>query len=949
MRLRFSLLLTAIFILFLSPGLFAQSVPQETLFPNLRGQELLDALADSYTPDNVLSYNGSRDLMFTILDNDEGTVYGIYTGYEIPVDPNSNSPRSDAFMQGINTENIWPQSKGAGSAPMRGDLHHLRPSRIGANGSRASFPFAFIPDANVQIWWLDDVSQTFPPDGDRGLWSRTGSGTFQPRDSEKGYVARAMFYFYTIYTSQADAADPNFFNAQHRQALRSMHNDAPVSSYEYGRTLGVEDIQGNVNPFIVDTTLVRRAFWPDDYGPGPVPGEDYLVDFEDAQSQNGYTSELITLNGSTWLMSNALIGNDANDLKEDQQSARMRWQTSPDAEETLLEMRVDMEDGIGEISFLYGRSDFPGDRDAEAPAFVVELSTNGGQSWQQYGPEISLEGIDELTSYSVAPNVPEESRMRIRAVSGSDGRRFNIDDILITPFVEDDGSPRVVETQLEGMAGWRFVAAPVQELSLGELFNPFWTQGAAGGDMNIGQPNLFTLDNEANYSAIPDYNQPAENAQGYLFYVFDLDDITDPDSGGFPKPWSVEGPTVIDDVSVELNSGIDAFTLLGNPFTVPLDFGEVLEANPGILSDVVYVYDHAFNGGSENYDEDFDVLTASGGYRSWNGFAGGLGGYTIAPFQAFLVQSEVENATITIPASARRPGEYAQLHEEDNTPPTFRLRAQINGEQAAEIMVSIQRDYDEPSADRKNMLSLLPMDYKPFIHMALREEGSALQFKYLPVSFLQKSWPIQITALRPDSGAKSPSGGPFEPFTGEVELTWEISDGFFIGNEAWGFSIKDTFTGESIDLSRAESLTFTYEGSDALLETAAAMQEQPQLLSPPYYDGSSSRFELRMGRIWADIGDGETPERPAIIELSQNYPNPFNPATEIAFNLPEAAEVRLDVFSINGQQVASLADERMSAGTHQLRFDAGNLASGVYLYRLQTPTETITRKMTLLK
>ncbi|MFW6347346.1 MAG: T9SS type A sorting domain-containing protein, partial [Cyclonatronaceae bacterium] len=686
-----------------------------------------------------------------------------------------------------------------------------------------------------------------------------------------------------------------------------------------------------------------------DEAPDPAPGEGYLVDFEDAQSQNGYTSELITLNGSTWLLSNALIGSDANDLSEGQQSARLRWQTSPDAEETLLEMRVDMEDGIGEISFLYGRSGFPGDQDPEAPAFVVELSTNGGQSWQQYGPEISLEGIDELTSYTATPNIPDASRMRIRAVSGSDGRRFNIDDILITPFQEDDGSPRTVETQLEGMAGWRFLAAPVQELSLGELFNPFWTQGATGGDMNIGQPNLFTLGEDDGYTAVPDYAAAAENGQGYLFYVFDLDDLTDPESGGFPKPWSVEGPTVIDDVSVELNSGIGSFTLLGNPFSVPLDFEEVLEANPDIISDVVYVYDHAFNGSSKNYDEDFDVLTASGGYRTWNGFAGGLGSYAIAPFQAFLVQSEVENASLTIPASARRPGSReAELHEDDNTPPVFRLRAEINGEQAAEIMVSLERDgdYGVPAA-RKNILSLLPMDHKPFIHMALLDEGNALELKHLPESFEYDTWPLQITALRPDGDAKSPSGGPFEPFTGEVELTWEISDGFSVGNEAWGFGITDTFTGESVDLSSTESITFTYESSDALLETAAAMQEQPQLLNAPYYD-ASPRFELNMGRLLADIGD-ENPDQPDQIQLAQNYPNPFNPNTEIAFSLPEASDVRVEVFSINGQKVATLADERMNAGTHQLQFEAENLASGVYLYRLQAGAETITRKMTLLK
>ncbi len=83
--------------------------------------------------------------------------------------------------------------------------------------------------------------------------------------------------------------------------------------------------------------------------------------------------------------------------------------------------------------------------------------------------------------------------------------------------------------------------------------------------------------------------------------------------------------------------------------------------------------------------------------------------------------------------------------------------------------------------------------------------------------------------------------------------------------------------------------------------------------------------------------------------LEQNYPNPFNPVTDIQFSLPEPANVRLDVFNVLGQKVATLLDENLPAGYHRVEWDAGSYASGVYLYRIQAGTFTDTRKMVLLK
>ncbi len=90
-------------------------------------------------------------------------------------------------------------------------------------------------------------------------------------------------------------------------------------------------------------------------------------------------------------------------------------------------------------------------------------------------------------------------------------------------------------------------------------------------------------------------------------------------------------------------------------------------------------------------------------------------------------------------------------------------------------------------------------------------------------------------------------------------------------------------------------------------------------------------------------------EVPSRVVLHQNYPNPFNPATTIKYELPEAAEVRLNVYDLSGRLVATLVDGQMSAGTHEVRFDATHLSSGIYFYRLQSGDQTLSRNFTLIK
>jgi hypothetical protein len=83
--------------------------------------------------------------------------------------------------------------------------------------------------------------------------------------------------------------------------------------------------------------------------------------------------------------------------------------------------------------------------------------------------------------------------------------------------------------------------------------------------------------------------------------------------------------------------------------------------------------------------------------------------------------------------------------------------------------------------------------------------------------------------------------------------------------------------------------------------------------------------------------------------LSQNYPNPFNPVTSISFNLVKSSHVRLEVFNVAGERVATLVNEPRNAGLHYVDFDASSLSSGIYIYRLIAGEVTESKEMLLMK
>jgi len=97
------------------------------------------------------------------------------------------------------------------------------------------------------------------------------------------------------------------------------------------------------------------------------------------------------------------------------------------------------------------------------------------------------------------------------------------------------------------------------------------------------------------------------------------------------------------------------------------------------------------------------------------------------------------------------------------------------------------------------------------------------------------------------------------------------------------------------------------------------------------------------------VSNEENPEIPNIVSLKQNYPNPFNPTTTIQFELDQATFAKLTVYDVLGRKVRELVNEVRPAGTNTIQFNATNLASGVYLYRLEANGVIQTKRLTLIK
>ena len=236
-------------MLFVAIACFAQPAPPS----NLQLEPLRVWLKQNwYDGDfNDLGYNGAREQMYGFVDNSGGQIECIYTGFQ-------QAGGFITFPNPINTEHIVPQSLYGSVSPMRSDIHNIRPCHGSANSARGNRPFGEVA-GSINYYGVDNggnylATSSAPSNADD--FSKGTILEWEPREEYKGDVARQVFYFFTMYPTQAGSISV----VGDLNELYQWHLNDPVSAEEITRNNRAETAQGNRNPYIDYPEAVFNAW-----------------------------------------------------------------------------------------------------------------------------------------------------------------------------------------------------------------------------------------------------------------------------------------------------------------------------------------------------------------------------------------------------------------------------------------------------------------------------------------------------------------------------------------------------------------------------------------------------------------------------------------------------------------------------------------------------------------
>ena len=222
--------------------------------PGMTGQALRDWIKVNFYDGShtTLGYSTARMYMYNYIDNDNNSIICVYSGFVQPWTYGGTGTNPAP----INCEHTVPQSFFGSAEPMRSDIHHLFPTYGNWNSTRSNYPFADIPDNTTTKWMRLDQSQATIPTSNIDEYSEYANLEFEPREDHKGDAARAIFYFYTMYPTQAgpisSVADIN--------TLYQWHLQDPPDADEVIRNDGIETYQGNRNPYVDNPDWVADAW-----------------------------------------------------------------------------------------------------------------------------------------------------------------------------------------------------------------------------------------------------------------------------------------------------------------------------------------------------------------------------------------------------------------------------------------------------------------------------------------------------------------------------------------------------------------------------------------------------------------------------------------------------------------------------------------------------------------
>jgi hypothetical protein len=482
----------------------------------------------------------------------------------------------------------------------------------------------------------------------------------------------------------------------------------------------------------------------------------------------------------------------------------------------------------------------------------------------------------------------------------------------ISPGTKVDGSTFTNIIVIEGTAGWRLLSTPMENYDLTEISDDTPIQGVSGGSDSGSDPNVYYYDDSGTWEVPASVTTQYPEGYGFALYFFNNDDNG---SLHLPESLDVSGSEPGTDISVSLGStAVDGsyYTLVGNPFASNYDLSAITADDGDGIQDNVHFWDNEA-GSYEPVDRTTPSIVSS-----WQGF------------WVEVVNDGSETSSITLPTSGKTFGAITDFHV-SKAPVNrgdifFRFTSDETTDKALRLTVrgDASTDYDHADASK-----LIPLTSN-YATMAFKSGERMKSVESLP-------WDLEDEITIPVEAH-------FVGVQGEFNLEWE---GFESVPEDWVLTFHDFEKGVNLDM--RSSTNYSFNGG---VESNEKVNPLTILKGPALVVQKSKSETPRFGITItpsANSTSNEQGEEPYSFELSQNYPNPFNPTTSINYSVNAAGPVTLSVYNLMGQKVSELVNEVKSPGSYNATFDASNMASGIYIYRLTLAGQTLTRKMTLIK
>ncbi len=478
---------------------------------------------------------------------------------------------------------------------------------------------------------------------------------------------------------------------------------------------------------------------------------------------------------------------------------------------------------------------------------------------------------------------------------------------------------------ISGDAGWRMLSFPITGGTVSDISDDSPVQGIQGGNDETADASFYINPSDDD-SGTNGWIEPENistswgDGEGFIMYFFD-NDVNG--SSHLPVALEVSGIEPLSDVQISIpENNISRFTLFGNPFNSNIELDSLksndigVGINNGLVSPVSIYSDSAESYITLNFDDSIGLSN------------------TLAAWQGFFV--EIVNPTaeriVTIPKSARS----------DSIADTFQFKNREANYR--EISFHLKNEHGDKDYSTKLFFSeksTAGYDYFDGSKLASLS-GSPL------LSLVKNYGEGEEELLTQDARELNPEGLQLyylslndAGISGEYTLSWP--ELFNIPND-WILTLRDLETGQVIDL--RESKYYSFEVS------AKQNKAVRSLLTKPKIKANKKNFSVPRFEIILEPQMSSSNQNGVGLEsfaLEQNYPNPFNPSTNIRYRIDQTSHVSLFVYNLLGQKVADLVNRNQSAGIYQVSWDADANASGIYIYRLVSSGQSITRKMTLIK